>query len=295
MSSPPSAFLADVYRCLPFLVIHTTTDGTVLHCNPETLRTTGYEETELVGKNLWAILFPGKLFAQVPRFISLIQPAALLRDVPMTIKTKRGDERVIAFTRHMHGGSASVNGGGGVDVSDTAGGTRSFICIGVDLTDRLLDADRAQLPEHEFMSPDLSGESRERKRAAWCHSARTSGMPARWMGKWSRRLRFLRGHRERRGRGRGGGGRQCVGGAGARGAGENRDAHEQRACGGDGGGDSRGPGGDRGTPAAARRDGRHCSSLCAGEWLISELHGRAMGGIRARVDELLTLYRPEIG
>src|SRR5438045_3131724 len=92
---PPQALLADVYRHLPFLVIHITTDGIVLHCNPEACRVTGYSEQELVGKNLWGTLFPGKLFAQVPRFISLVEPASLLKDVPMAIRTREGAERVI--------------------------------------------------------------------------------------------------------------------------------------------------------------------------------------------------------
>ena len=138
MSLPPLALLADIYRHVPLLVIHVTTDGVVLHCNPETLRVTGYQEEELVGKNLWAVLFPGKLFAQVPRFISLMQPAPQLKDVPLTIRTKTGAERVIGFRRHMY---ADVN----VSAAETP--ARSFLCIGVDLTDRLLDAERAQLPE----------------------------------------------------------------------------------------------------------------------------------------------------
>ena len=138
VSLPPSAFLADVYRQVPLLVIHITTDGVVLHCNPETCRVTGYEERELVGGNLWATLFPGKLFAQVPRFISLMQPVPLLKDVPMSIRTKCGAERVIGFSRHMY---SDVN-----QTPPAEGHPRSFICIGVDLTDRLLDAERAQLP-----------------------------------------------------------------------------------------------------------------------------------------------------
>jgi PAS domain S-box-containing protein len=136
---PPPAYLADVYRHLPFLVVHVTSDGTVLHCNPEAVKVTGYQEAELVGKNFWATLFPGKLFAQVPKFISLINPSsALLKDVPMTMRIKSGAERVIAWTRYVH-----MSGMAGAQ--DTA--ARSFICVGVDLTDRLLDADRAKIPE----------------------------------------------------------------------------------------------------------------------------------------------------
>lgn len=151
MTLPPQAFLADVYRHLPFLVIHLTTDGVVLHCNPEASRVTGYDERELVGQNLWGLLFPGKLFAQVPRFISLVNPSPLLRDVPMTIRTRGGSERVIAWSRYFHGGEVAPEDG-----ADT--GPRTFICVGVDLTDRLLDAERSQLPAPQHTD---SGEDRD--------------------------------------------------------------------------------------------------------------------------------------
>jgi PAS domain S-box-containing protein len=146
VSEPPPALLADVFRHLPFIVVHTTTDGTVLHLNPETSRITGYEPRELLGKNLFGILFPGKLFAQVPKFISLLQPSPLLKDFPMTIRTKSGHERVIAFSRYVHIGPMSV-------FSDSA--PRTFICVGVDLTDRLTDADREKLPPSFITESEL--------------------------------------------------------------------------------------------------------------------------------------------
>jgi len=106
-------------------------DGTVLHCNPETVRVTGYAEGELVGKNFWAVLFPGRLFAQVPKFISAIHPVqALAKDVAMTLRTKAGQERTVAFSRFVH------ETGGGSEAG------RSVVCIGNDLTDRLLDSDK---------------------------------------------------------------------------------------------------------------------------------------------------------
>jgi PAS domain S-box-containing protein len=293
VSPPPSAFLADVYRYLPFLVIHTTTDGTVLHCNPETLRTTGYEEAELIGRNLWAVLFPGKLFAQVPKFISLVQPAALLRDVPMTIKTKLGDERVIAFTRHMHGGAG---GGTGADVSDTAGGARSFICIGVDLTDRLLDADRAQLPEQEFMAPELASENAGSESSGGVvpfgpHIGNAGTVDGEVVTPIAISPRSPRG----------------AGGTGVGGAGSNGSVDQVRE------GLAKVETHMSSVRAAAMEGEIHVvktvtealkqrrSEMSAlqfivrGEWLLPELQGKAMGGIRARVDELLTLYRPEMG
>jgi PAS domain S-box-containing protein len=127
-----------IYEHLPLLVVQLTLDGVVLFCNPETTKITGYEQQELVGKNLWATLFPGKLFAQVPRFISPIAPSPLLKDTPLTIRTRGGQERVIAFTRFMH--AAPVAGEGGVDIQDVS--IKTMVCIGADLTDRLLDSDK---------------------------------------------------------------------------------------------------------------------------------------------------------
>ena len=241
-------------------------------------------------------MFPGKLFAQVPKFISLIQPAALLRDVPMTIKTKRGDERVIAFTRHMHGGGAGGGTGGGreVGVSDTAGGTRSFICIGVDLTDRLLDADRAQLPEHEFMAPDMAGQSAGTEGGSVVPFGPHIGNAGTVDGEVVTPIAIS----PRSPRGSGG-----AGGSGGnasveqvheglakvethmssrvRAAAMEGEIHVVKSV----------------TEALKQRrsEMRALQFIVRGEWLLPELHGRAMGGIRARVDELLTLYRPEIG
>src|SRR4051812_15906420 len=151
VSLPTHTLLADIYRHLPFLVFHITTDGIVLHCNPEACRVTGYPEHELVGKNLWGALFPGKLFAQVPRFISLVEPAALLKDVPMSIRTRDGAERVIGWSRYIHSDIAKAGDG------DSA--PRSFICVGVDLTDRLLNSDRDQLPAADKSAGTPSGKA----------------------------------------------------------------------------------------------------------------------------------------
>jgi len=158
MAQPPDDFLADVYRHLPFLVVHITVDGVVLHCNPATSRLTGYEERELVGKNFWGTLFPGKLFAQVPKVISSGQAGAaaeepaggdsgmsMFKDMPMTIRTKEGHERIIALSRYVHVSGGGRNSG---DASDSA--RRSMICVGIDLTDRLVDAERDRLPPEDM-------------------------------------------------------------------------------------------------------------------------------------------------
>ena len=46
-------------------------------------------------------------------------------------------ERVIAWSRYIHQGEVPRDG--------TESAPRSFICVGVDITDRLLDAERSQL------------------------------------------------------------------------------------------------------------------------------------------------------
>jgi len=138
--APAKDLLASLYQHLPVLVVHMTSDGMVLHCNPEVTRVTGYAESELVGKNFWGLLFPGRLFAQVPKFISAIHPVqALAKDVAMTLRTRDGHERTVAFSRFIYEGPTSLGGGGGSSPEDK---TRSIVCIGNDLTDRLLDSDK---------------------------------------------------------------------------------------------------------------------------------------------------------
>ena len=202
---PPSALLADVFRQLPFLVIHTTTDGTVLHCNPETTRVTGYEEPRTVGAKISGGFFSrGKLFAQVPKFISLLAPLVLLKDIPMTIRTKAGKERVIAFSRYSHGG---------IEAGHAASEPRSFICVGVDLTDRLLDSDREKLPPSYSTGSDASGEFMG---GVW---------PAHWQCRPHRR-RICHAHcHQPDAAAAQSGGRPQLGGESPRGAGPRGDAH----------------------------------------------------------------------
>ncbi len=123
--------LLNVYQHLPVVVVQLTIDGVVLNMNPEAVRVLGYAESELAGKNFWAVMFPGRLFAQVPRFMSAADPLQqFARDVPMTIRTKEGRDRVLAWTRHVQNGVG-------------VGSIKTLLCMGVDLTDRLLAADVA--------------------------------------------------------------------------------------------------------------------------------------------------------
>lgn len=119
------------------LVVQLTADGVVQQCNPEVSRATGYAFSELVGRNFWALLFPGRLFAQVPRFVSAVNPNPLLRDMPLTLRTKGGQERTIAWTRFFVPAERSAGEDAGAGQAK-----RSLVCVGVDLTDRLLDSDK---------------------------------------------------------------------------------------------------------------------------------------------------------
>jgi PAS domain S-box-containing protein len=130
-------FLLRLYEQLPMLVVQLTADGVVQQCNPEVSRATGYAFGELVGRNFWALLFPGRLFAQVTRFISAVNPNPLLRDMPLTLRTKGGQERTIAWTRFFVPAERSAGGDAGEGPPK-----RSLVCVGVDLTDRLLDSDK---------------------------------------------------------------------------------------------------------------------------------------------------------
>lgn len=124
-------FLARVYEHLPVLVVRLTIDGMVLGINPQVTRVTGYEPMELVGRNWWGTMFPGKLFAQVPKFITPGQadcPPPLRPEHPMVLQAKDGTERTVAWTRFSWSSPL---------------GWKEVVCLGQDLTDRLTDADRA--------------------------------------------------------------------------------------------------------------------------------------------------------
>lgn len=125
-SALPPDFLAEVYDHLPLLVARLTADGIVLSMNRAVTDLTGYGPEELVGKNWWGVMFPAKLFVQVPKFISAQGGHGLLRDHPMVLRTKSGGERMVAWTRFTRSGP---------------GGAGEIVCLGIDLTDRLTLAD----------------------------------------------------------------------------------------------------------------------------------------------------------
>ncbi|MCL2647072.1 MAG: PAS domain-containing protein [Phycisphaerales bacterium] len=131
-SKPASELLAAMYAHAPMIVVVMTTDGQVLHCNEAATRATGYSESELTGQNFWSLLFPGRLFAQVPRFISAVHPGQLMgKDASLMMRTRDGRERMVAWTHMRH---------------EDANGRKMIVCFGTDLTERLLAADLADKP-----------------------------------------------------------------------------------------------------------------------------------------------------
>jgi PAS domain S-box-containing protein len=153
---------AAMYAHLPVLVVHMTLDGAVMNINPEAARVLGYSEAELVGRNFWAVMFPGRLFAQVPRFMSLCEPVHhFTRDVPMTLRTRDGKDRVIAWTKYPLSPPPSPQTG---KTGEALLGMQSLLCMGVDLTDRLsasdlaaatgTRADAAQQPNAPLATPE---------------------------------------------------------------------------------------------------------------------------------------------
>jgi PAS domain S-box-containing protein len=130
-----SPFHAELFAHLPVLVVRLSAAGIVLDMNAAVTRVTGYERSELLGRNWWSTLFPGKLFQQVPRFMSARSEAALFRDTPLTLRCKDGSERIVAWNRYARDADWAA-------LQDGKTATE-WVCIGTDLTQRLDDADRA--------------------------------------------------------------------------------------------------------------------------------------------------------
>jgi PAS domain S-box-containing protein len=129
-NTPNFEFMQDVFGHLPLLIVQLTVDGIVVSVNNEVCKITGYSNEDIVGQNWWGTMFPGKLFRQVPKFISAVAPViggGVLRDVPMMVAAKDGQLRTIAWTRFTR---------------DSQTGGNEIVLIGMDLTDRLTDADR---------------------------------------------------------------------------------------------------------------------------------------------------------
>ncbi len=99
---PTPDFLQDLFGKMPVAIIRITPQGIVLAMNPEAESVTGYISKQLIGKNIWATMFPGKLFQQVPKFISPAKINQVIRNQQMTLRTKEGAEYTMMFSRFVH-------------------------------------------------------------------------------------------------------------------------------------------------------------------------------------------------
>lgn len=131
--SPAPDFLSQLFTQIPVLVLRLTPEGLILAANPEVARVTGYPCSDLVGRNVWGLLFPGKLFQQVPKFLVPLRAGSPLRDCPMTLRTRDGADCAVTWS--------------GVPCGGTDGTVREIICTGIDLTQRLSAAAPTTVPD----------------------------------------------------------------------------------------------------------------------------------------------------
>lgn len=87
---------------MPVAVIRLTPEGVILSMNPEAEHLTGYTTDQIIGRNFWATMFPGKLFQQVPKFISFSRLNQTVRNQQMTLKRKDASECTLLISRFMH-------------------------------------------------------------------------------------------------------------------------------------------------------------------------------------------------
>ncbi len=82
----------------PVFLIRVAPDGRVIAVNDTGCRLTGYDRESLVGANFWSLAYPGELAAQVERLQQQFRRTQQVRDYPMTLATRDGTRRVIAWT-----------------------------------------------------------------------------------------------------------------------------------------------------------------------------------------------------
>lgn len=99
---PTPQFLQDLFGKMPVGVIRLTPEGVILAMNPEAERLTGYASDQIIGRNFWATLFPGKLFQQVPKFISYNKLNQTIRNQQMTLRRSDASECTLLVSRFMH-------------------------------------------------------------------------------------------------------------------------------------------------------------------------------------------------
>lgn len=100
--TPTPQFLQDLFGKMPVAVIRLTPEGVILALNPEAESLTGYMSNQIIGRNFWATMFPGKLFQQVPKFISNSKMAQTIRNQQMTLRRRDASECTLLLSRFLH-------------------------------------------------------------------------------------------------------------------------------------------------------------------------------------------------
>jgi len=104
----------------PLFLISIAPDGRVIAVNDAGCRMTGYSREELFAANYWDLLYPGDLAHQVDTLLGDLEHRPEVRDYPMTLTTRDGSRRVIAWS--------SLNR------YDAAGALIEIVGLGVDVT-----------------------------------------------------------------------------------------------------------------------------------------------------------------
>lgn len=99
---PTPQFLQELFGKMPVAVIRLTPEGVILDMNPEAESLTGYISNQIIGRNFWATLFPGKLFQQVPKFISNNKLTQTVRNQQMILRRHDASECTLLVSRFMH-------------------------------------------------------------------------------------------------------------------------------------------------------------------------------------------------
>ncbi|MEQ8497359.1 MAG: EAL domain-containing protein [Gammaproteobacteria bacterium] len=114
----------------PLFLIGLTPQGRVIAVNDAGCRITGYSRETFFSSNYWELLYPGELAHQVDTLLADFSGAAEVRDYPMTLATRNGGRRVIAWSslnRHAPDGSLREIIGLGVDITMAAEHTQALI------------------------------------------------------------------------------------------------------------------------------------------------------------------------
>ena len=103
----------------PAVICGIAPDGATLFVNPAGEKTTGYRAEELVGRNWWQTLYPGKAYREVEQRFRDVEQGNV-RDYEMVLTTKSGEKRTLAWnslTRFDAAGQLVETIGFGYDVT----------------------------------------------------------------------------------------------------------------------------------------------------------------------------------